>query len=318
MIRVGIVSNPLSDGNRGHSRIAEFAAAQGEAVAFAAPSTVAALPAALADFAARGVCILGVDGGDGTVRDVLSALPTAFADAWPAIAILPSGKTNLIARDVGAFGAGAGGARRLLQAAKTPERMASCMRPCLEVSWGANTVRGMFAGAGAFTYATRMAGTWTFRRGFKQSLGVAITMMQVLRRCFGRRPGNLAAAMAFGDDAAVLAPPSSHLLFLATTLNRLMLGFWPFPGEREMPADVLHWLALGAPAHHLACTLWQAWRGRLGADEDHGVRGGDAHTLAARFAAPFVVDGEMFDPGGEIVTWRAGRPVRFVAARDTV
>src|SRR3546814_15016806 len=44
---------------------------------------------------------LVVDGGDGTVRDVISAAPAAFGDRMPRMAILPSGKTNALALDLG-------------------------------------------------------------------------------------------------------------------------------------------------------------------------------------------------------------------------
>src|SRR3546814_8231468 len=52
-------------------------------------------------FAAEGVDLLVVDGGDGTVRDVISAAPAAFGDRMPRMAILPSGKTNALALDLG-------------------------------------------------------------------------------------------------------------------------------------------------------------------------------------------------------------------------
>src|SRR3546814_18768147 len=47
--------------------------------------------------AAEGVDLLVVDGGDGTVRDVISAAPAAFGDRMPRMAILPSGQTNALA-----------------------------------------------------------------------------------------------------------------------------------------------------------------------------------------------------------------------------
>ena len=41
-----------------------------------------------------------MDGGDGTLREVLTALPGAFATP-PLLAVLPSGKTNILALDLG-------------------------------------------------------------------------------------------------------------------------------------------------------------------------------------------------------------------------
>jgi hypothetical protein len=316
MIRVGIVSNPVSDGNGGRSTIAEFAAyaaGKGEPVAFAVPPSVDTLSEVLTNFARRGVSVVGVDGGDGTLRDVLGALPAAYGEAWPAIAILPSGKTNLIARDVGSFGGGVAGVRRLLHAARTPDRMTVRERPCLEAVWDDNVVRGMFGGAGVLTSATRLATAGIFRHGVKQNLGVAVTMAQVLRQAYAARSEFSGVDLAIADDETVMPPSSPHFLFLATTLNQLMLGFWPFPGERRSGIGALHWLALGAPPRRLLRTLWRAWRGSLIADPANGLRCGNAASVTVRFGAPFVVDGEIFDPGDACVTWRTGRSVRFLA-----
>ena len=115
MSRLGVISNPVSDGNRGHPAIAGFAASHPELI-FAAPPAVAALPDVLADFARRGVDVLGVDGGDGTLRDVLTALPRGYDANWPAIAMLPSGKTKLVA-----FGVSQKAARSTLSSLPRPD-----------------------------------------------------------------------------------------------------------------------------------------------------------------------------------------------------
>jgi diacylglycerol kinase family enzyme len=94
LIRAGLIINPKSHrnrragGRRGHAP---------GGVLTAAPQTPAELDAALADFAARGIDLLIIDGGDGTLRDVLTLAPLHFGDAEPAFAALPSGKTNALA-----------------------------------------------------------------------------------------------------------------------------------------------------------------------------------------------------------------------------
>ena len=51
------------------------------------------LPEALADLAERGIDLLVINGGDGTVRDVLTSGASIFGEHWPTIAVLPKGKT---------------------------------------------------------------------------------------------------------------------------------------------------------------------------------------------------------------------------------
>ncbi|MGB8600946.1 MAG: diacylglycerol kinase family protein [Rhizomicrobium sp.] len=299
-MKLGVISNRYSDGNGGSSAIAAFARTHSD-VLVEAPESLDGLPDALARLAAAGVNHLAIDGGDGTVRDVLTAMPAAFGDAWPVLAILPSGKTNVIARDVGMCGHGVSGVRRLL-ASNGKGRIVE--REVLEaVREGLPLVRGMFFGAGIFTYATEMAGQWTFDRGIKQSWGVALTLLRVLaRHLCGLHEGT---PMAF-DGAA----PEPQFIMLATSLQKLMLGLWPFP---RVGTGDLHWLAVAAPPRGLVGALWAAWHGRL--TPRPGYRGGRCDQLDLHINSPFVVDGEVYQPGSGGVRLRLGPKLRFLALK---
>jgi hypothetical protein len=312
-MKLGIVSNRYSDGNAGYSAIAAFAVGKPD-VLCAAPESLAALPGVLKYFASQKVDLLAIDGGDGTVRDVLTALPQGFDDPWPAIVLLPSGKTNLIARDVGSFGGGVKGVERLLAALKDPSKTVFVDRHCLEAIWTGDaqkTVRGLFFGAAIFTYATLMAGTWTYGRGIKQNAGVALAMVRALWQSVRGDPNAAGAPLALAPGETL--PPGGekpYFLVLATSLDRLMLGFWPFPKTGH---GTLHWLAVQAPPRRLLRALWQAWRGRLHADPARGYEGGRADMLTLRLGAPFVIDGELFDPGTAEVRLHAGVTIRFLS-----
>lgn len=45
--------------------------------------------------------VLVINGGDGTIGDVISTAPRHFTGVFPRIAIVPSGKTNALAIDLG-------------------------------------------------------------------------------------------------------------------------------------------------------------------------------------------------------------------------
>lgn len=302
MIRLGVISNRNSDGNGGESAIADFVSSQKD-VMFADPDSVDEIPAVMRAFAKKGVNMIAVDGGDGTIRDVLSAIEAGFGKNWPPLALIPSGKTNLIARDVGSFGTGLKGARRLLRMVREDAQFYEVDLPLLEaVREGLPPLRGMFFGAGVFSYATRMAGVWTFNRGIKQSWGVALTMARILWRYVrGKRAGKV---MAIGEGAA--AEP--HFIVLATTLRRLMLGLWPFPDVGSGP---VHWLAVVAPPRGLLSAVFVSWLGKI--RRRPGYDGGNAETLPIRLRSAFVVDGELYQPDENGVILRPGPLVHFVS-----
>jgi predicted polyphosphate/ATP-dependent NAD kinase len=96
---LGIVINARAHRSRASGQIRPPAGLK-----WCSPDTLQDLSRRLAAFAREGVETLVVDGGDGTVRDVLSLAPQHFARGLPRIAIVPSGKTNALALDASRCG----------------------------------------------------------------------------------------------------------------------------------------------------------------------------------------------------------------------
>jgi hypothetical protein len=313
--RIGIISNPRS---RGHLEGQAGLGAAAEGLLQAAPESRAALRQALAGFAAAGVDLLVVNGGDGTLREVLTALPESFGTRHPAIAPLAAGRTNLAARIMAnGTNAGAGEAvlARLLDSARAG-RLRQRAQPVLEIAFpGAperGVLRGLLFGAAAMTQATLLAQSQIHRRGLNDALGVAATGLVTAARVLTGR-GSLGRSLRQGTPMQLVvddAPPREgpRFILLATTLDKLMLGLWPFWGEGPGP---LRWLDVAAPPPRLATGLWSLLRRRAPAIP--GWHSGRATRLAAALEQPFILDGEMFDsaPGGLVVT--ASAPVTFVA-----
>ncbi|WP_149538676.1 diacylglycerol kinase family protein [Siccirubricoccus phaeus] len=311
--RIGLISNPLSRAFReGRIRLGP----QARTLPRAEPGTPAELRAALADFAARGVDLLAVQGGDGTLREVLTALPAAFGSRpRPEIALLAAGKTNLAARAVGTAGIGDAGLTRLLEAARHGALRRRVL-PVLEVTRpglaGAAPLRGLLFGAGAFTEAKRLADARLHGRGVHDRLAVGLALAGVALRAGLDRadPLRRGAPMVVAADGG---PPAEgrRFLLLATPLDRLMLGLWPFWGEGPGP---LHWLDVAAPPRRLGRALLAAWRGRPAPwMPASGYRSGHAAQLAIRLEVPFVLDGEVFEPGPDGVLLSAPCRMGFVA-----
>jgi len=127
-LRIGVISNPLSGGNRkGLQPVERALAACGHTLHCQAvnPEEV---KAAIRAFACHGVDLVVVNGGDGTIHAVLTEL---FATEWPNqvpfLALLRAGTASMIARDVGLSGSRLQGLSRLLDWAYAGPR---CGFPC--------------------------------------------------------------------------------------------------------------------------------------------------------------------------------------------
>ncbi len=94
---VGLIRNPRSHRNKGQPP----ELADDPRVLTHAPRSHADLRLVLEDFAAKGIDLLAVDGGDGTVRDVLTCGADIWGEHWPELIVLPKGKTNALTVDLG-------------------------------------------------------------------------------------------------------------------------------------------------------------------------------------------------------------------------
>lgn len=312
-VRTGLVRNPLSRRNRKSGAAADLA---GEDVLVAAPDSIEGLTEALADFARREVGLVIVDGGDGTVREVLTALPRAYGDALPRLAVLSSGTTNLIAADVGAGRADPGTIRNLAEAMRTGGADALVQRrSTLQVSWPEDDhppVHGMFLGAAAFTRATDISVRLVRQGKVDESAGIAATLMSALAQTFAGPERKLwmeGNAIAVAADGAP-GPSGRRFVFLASTLEKLVLGLWPFWGEGQG----VRYLDVVAPPKRLVAALPAVMRGKPRPwMEPAGYRSGSACRIELTLRDPFVVDGEVFEPGpsGRVLL-TPGMAVEFV------
>lgn len=290
-MRVGVIHNPKAKRNRdGRVRLD----APPEAMVVEA-GALDGLPKVLADFAAAGVDLLVVDGGDGTVRDVLSRLPEAYGGRIPRLAVLPSGKTNVLAKDLGAR---PGWTLRHAIAAAGEGRIRT--RAPMEVRWAGATsppMRGFMFGAGAYVRATALAQR-AHRRGLFDSVAVAVALAgAVVRTVAGRKgdPWRTGEPVSLAIDGA---PPrhADRLLVLASALEHLPLGLRPFgtprAGVKLLEVDAPP-TRLAAAAPGLAAGFNSAWLA------EHGYRRADVRRFTLQSQGDFVLDGEIY-PGGDI------------------
>lgn len=313
---VGIVRNPRSHRNKGQS--AELADCSN--ILTETPKTRAELRETLLEFARRGIDYLVIDGGDGTVRDALTCGTDIFGERWPSLVVLPRGKTNALAVDLGLPNAWS-----LSEALEAAARGNVVKRRPLRISErgkdgnvAGGAVQGFILGAGVFTAATE-AGQAAHRWGAFNSFAVGLaTLWCLLQALFGRdgKGWRVTTPMRLRDtaDGAEL-PHSRHgrrgerFMIFASTLERFPLGLYPFgkpprPGIKLGIIDwPLRWLVASIPAIALF-----GLRGRFLAR--NGAHQIDVEAVELDIGGSFILDGEAFPPGRYLL--EQGPLLRFV------
>lgn len=300
MIRAGVIRNRRSHRNR-----RAFPAPIPDDVLDVLAEQEGELFGGLRHMAAEGVDLVIIDGGDGTVREVLTRLPEAFGGRIPRLALVPNGKTNALALDLGVpLGTTLESILAAARDGKRPKR-----RHCLEVCRPGLALperRGFLFGLGAFVMATELAQR-NHDRGFFDNAAIGVTLAgAVVHTLFGgpNDPWRRGEPVAAGFDAD---GPRARFLVLASTLKRLPLGLQPF----GPPHEGLKVLSVESPPRRLIKALPVVLSGR---DEPWlascGYRRDDLTELALDFPGDFVLDGEVFE-GGEL-SLRQGPELEFV------
>jgi diacylglycerol kinase (ATP) len=301
VIRVGLIWNRHSHRNRG-----AVLAPLPEDVLDILPEEPSHLLAGLRRFAGEGVELVVIDGGDGTVREVLTRLPEAFDGRIPRLAVLPNGKTNALALDIETP---LGTTLEEILAAAEAERPTK-RRQCLEIMRVGQSEperRGFLFGVGAFVRATKLAQK-NHGRGFFDDAAVGMTMAGGLARTV---LGGAGDRWRRGELASlsIAATPEERRWFLvmASTFKRFPLGFKPY-GE---PREGLKVLSVEAPPQRLLRALPKIIRGEdtawLAAS---GYHRDDVDSFDISFDGDFVLDGEPYK-GGDL-TVRQGPSLEFV------
>jgi diacylglycerol kinase family enzyme len=106
MACVALLSNPHSTGNRALlPRVRAYCATHPDVFHYEVEE-IGQIPDAMRTIARVSPKVLVINGGDGSVQAALTELHGGkyFGESPPPVAVLPNGKTNLIAIDLGAHG----------------------------------------------------------------------------------------------------------------------------------------------------------------------------------------------------------------------
>lgn len=257
------------------------------------------LPRQVDELAGQGVKTLFVEGGDGTLRAVMSASLSARSGfpAPPDFAILPGGSTNLAYQVLGLkdLGEEAVQARIAdLETERGPGRRAACPALVLRSSARQKPLVGFLLSTGSLARAMDYCQQQIHGDGPRGSLAVAATFARLVARpraTLGRGGEPVLRGSPLDLEAGEHRIEGEHAFCLMTTLPRLSLGLRPFWGTQDHDIALTHatW-----PIRGIRSAAMKIAFGMTGPDlARHGLTSLGADEISFRHAGDVMMDGEM-------------------------
>jgi Diacylglycerol kinase catalytic domain len=322
MARVALLSNPRSTGNRSLLPRVRAFCAQHEDIFHYEVEDVAQIGQALRTIARVKPKVLVLNGGDGTVQATLTELYHGghFGASPPPVAVLPNGKTNLIAHDLGADGDPIEALERVLEIARSEMATHIVSRELIQLSGptpDGRPVLGMFLGGAGLADSILFCRHKLYPLGLPNWLAHFLTGLATL------------VSVAIGVTARFLPPRPSlmkitvlkrgelHGRFarlMVTTLERLLLetSLPGAPGGGSVGA--MQMIVVERSPLALIRGFVAALRGRLGRYRVSGVhleRSDEIRIEGDRSSV--ILDGELFETGrGRPIVLRRTAPVPFL------
>ena len=320
MARVALLSNPRSTGNRSLlPRVRRFCALEKHIFHYEVED-VSQIGAALRTIARVKPKVLVINGGDGTVQAALTEIFNGghFGDERPPVAVLPNGKTNLIAYDLGSGDDVIAALERVLELAAADLDPHIVQRELISLTDGSPTgkaVVGMFLGGAG------LADTMLFCRNNIYPLG--------LPNGFAHLLAFFAAIFAavIGVTARFLPPRSQPVsislhaksaltgrfaVLLVTTLDKMLFSnnFNP----REVTRGGLSMLLIEQRPGSVLRAVLAAVRGRLGRSKERGVHVERTQEIRIEGdSSNVLLDGELFQTAfGRPIVLKPTPPVTFL------
>lgn len=297
---VGVLSNPASTRNReGLTELRETVDAFNGVFHFEIAS-IDEVSLALQRFAERGVDIIAVNGGDGTIQAVFTCLLTERPFAHiPPIAVLPAGKTNMIAEDLGALQPRPSVYLRELLAVIRDRELSNHMakRHILRVTGvpGQPDLYGMFFGTAGIVKGIELCRRIVYPLGLPNAVShpLAITIM-----LFGTIFGGLIGRSPLATSPLTLREPDGtartgqFFVVTLTTLDRLILGLRPVG---TVGHGALRLLSVAQRPLAVLKGFWQSLWGNIRHEPDKGITSQCVEALELELSCPITLDGELYE-----------------------
>ncbi len=298
--RLGVLSNPNSGGNRkGLATVNRVLQHQADALhreAVTVPDTAAALD----EFMRDGVDLVAINGGDGTIQTVLTALIDRKPyEQIPLLAILRAGTDSIIARDIGIKGSRDRGLRKLINWARKPDGSGALVRrPIIRLQSASlqHPLYGMIFGAAVIYQGILFCRRNIHTKGVTGALAPSLTLARFLLGVIRRNPQYASTAPLTIELDRSDPIRRDFLMVLVSTVHHFFLGLRPFWGTGTGP---LQFTAIADRAQHLMRVLPTMARGqrcRLRTPEN-GYFSHNASEVRLTLNTGFILDGELHPVG---------------------
>jgi hypothetical protein len=320
MASVALLSNPHSTGNRSLlPQVREYCAAHPDIFHYEVED-VDQIEKAIRTMAMVGPRVVVINGGDGTVQAALTEIYSGdhFGGSPPPVAVLPNGKTNLIALDLGAEGDPIKALQRvveLVESGRLEDHVIERQLIALDSGGEERPVLGMFLG-GAY-----LADVMLYCRNRIYPLGLPNGVSHFLAAILGL------FAIIFGIGGGRLPPKPEPMtvslirqgefkgkfsLLIVTTLEKLLLSIRTSDGGGTNGHMKL--LATDSNVGAMFRMLGATWRGTLGQKPLNGVhfQQGDEIRIEGE-RSNVILDGEIFQAkNGMPIILTSTQPVPFL------
>jgi diacylglycerol kinase family enzyme len=317
MALVALLSNPRSTGNRAIlPQVREFVAAHPNIFHFEVQD-VSEVPEALETIARVQPAVLVINGGDGTVQAALTELYHGghFAGSPPPVAVLPNGKTNLIALDLGAAGNPLEALKQILAIVEADVNPHVVARQLIALSDGQNTrpVLGMFLGGAGLAEGILFCRNKIYPLGLPNWLSHLITVFALFAGLFigGKlsplRPSPMRVSVHREGELT-----GRFFLLMVTTLERLLLNMRSHGADRS---GSLKLMAIEQQRGTVLKSAVNAILGRLDKSRFEGFHLKRGDEIRIEGDKPSVIlDGEIFQaPAGRAIVLTPTAPVPFLS-----
>ncbi|HYZ48940.1 MAG TPA: acylglycerol kinase family protein, partial [Sphingomonas sp.] len=313
---VALLSNPRSTGNRALlPRVRAYCAGHPDIFHYEVEE-VRQIPDAMRTIARVNPKVIVINGGDGSVQAVLTELHGGkyFGANPPPVAVLPNGKTNLIALDLGAQGDPLQALEKILGLAQLDLAPHIVRRELIALSDGRDSrpVLGMFLGGAGLADSILYCRNKIYPLGLPNGISHLLTALAVIistvlgvRAAFlPPRPAPIQVRLEQGGQLS-----GRYTLLIVTTLERLLLG-----SRAEGAGGHLKLMAVEQRPGTLFRAVLASVRGRLGRLRLRGVHieQGDEIEIAGERSS-VILDGELFQTSaGRPIVLRTTQPVPFL------
>jgi len=263
--------------------------------------------------------VLVINGGGGTVQSALTELYHGghFAGAPPPVAVLPNGKTNLIALDLGAEGDPLEALSRIFEVANSDLSKHIVVRELIALSdgsEGARPVLGMFLGGAGLAETILYCRHKIYPLGLPNGLSHFLTAFAVMFSAIISVKASFLPKRSKPVSISFIRNGELHGTFsvlIVTTLEKLLPGGQAGNNKQR---GLMKFLAVDQKPWAILKMIAASLRGNLGQTNIRGVhfQQGDVIRIDSE-QSNVVLDGEVFQAHrGSPIVLRSTPPVPFL------